>query len=351
MKHPLFNPLKAFVSQGFRVMKKNCFQVLACLIALCLSSSVAFADTSPKKQGVNPAHRQVLRVLTIGNSFTKNAIEYLDEILEADGRFSMVHDQAWRGGCSLQTHWEMVEAHKADPKKGRNYYNRKSLKELLLSDSWDVVVLQQFSVLSDKPESYQPYTTKLVDFIHKLSPDSKIYMHQTWAYRVDDGNNPHGKFVKDYAGSVDPQGDMYRNLRKAYHSVAYESGIKHIIPTGDAFRVARQDPAWVFKYPDPDFDYKSPRYPEVPIQNNSLNVGYFWREEKDGQQHFRFDTHHASLAGQYLGSAVWFEVLFGESVIGNSYVPEGITKEQVSILQRVAHETVANPDNTAPDMD
>ena len=53
------------------------------------------------------------------------------------------------------------------------------------------------------------------------------------------------------------------------------------------------------------------------------------------------DGHHAGKAGKYLIGCVWFEVLYQQSVVGNSYVPEGIDPEYVSFLQQTAHRAVA----------
>ena len=53
------------------------------------------------------------------------------------------------------------------------------------------------------------------------------------------------------------------------------------------------------------------------------------------------DGHHANLAGEYLGACVWYEVLFGESVVGNSFVPPGLDKTHAHFLQETAHKAVA----------
>lgn len=56
----------------------------------------------------------------------------------------------------------------------------------------------------------------------------------------------------------------------------------------------------------------------------------------------KYDGHHANTAGEYLGGAVWYEFMFGHSVVGNSFVPPGMTKADVAILQRIAHATVTD---------
>ena len=59
---------------------------------------------------------------------------------------------------------------------------RVSIKEALLSRSWDIVTLQQASNLSFKQASYYPYINELYDYIKTCVPKAKIVLHQTWAY-------------------------------------------------------------------------------------------------------------------------------------------------------------------------
>ncbi len=60
----------------------------------------------------------------------------------------------------------------------------------------------------------------------------------------------------------------------------------------------------------------------------------------DGTPALRFDGHHANQAGQYLGACVWYEVLFGESVAANPYVPDGLDADWARTLRRTAHDAV-----------
>jgi hypothetical protein len=46
--------------------------------------------------------------------------------------------------------------------------------------------VQQASIKSHDLETYRPHMANLVDYIKKYAPKSKIIVHQTWAYRVDD---------------------------------------------------------------------------------------------------------------------------------------------------------------------
>lgn len=279
-----------------------------------------------------------MRLLTIGNSFAGNATRFLDDIVGASGRFSLALGKANIGGCSLERHWNHVVRHKDDPAdpEGKPYDGR-SLKDMLLSDAWDVVTIQQFSWISHDVDTYRPYARYLHDYARAYAPGAEVRFHQTWAYRADDD----GRIGPEYS-----QAQMHADIRAACHAVAAELGIT-IIPVGEAFANARKHPEWNFSR-DPAYDYENPTYPELPSEPQSLCRGYFWREDEEGGHSLGLDTHHANTAGEYLGAAVFYECLFGESVVGNRFVPEGVTEKDAAFLQRIAHETVQDTSNVTP---
>ena len=56
------------------------------------------------------------------------------------------------------------------------------------------------------------------------------------------------------------------------------------------------------------------------------------------------DGYHLDLTiGRYIASCTWYEAIFGESVIGNSFIPEGMTPEQARIAQEAAHAAIIAP--------
>lgn len=273
--------------------------------------------------------KETIRLFMVGNSFSANATKYLKEIAAADG-CEVVLGIANIGGGSMEEHWRGVLQHKNNPKQGYSYGAR-CLEDLLKSEEWDVVTIQQRSAISAKLETYRPFAKNLYEFIKTTVPNAEVRMHQTWAYRVDD--------IGYKAGYT--QEDMHNAIRKNFHTIAGELGVK-IIPVGEAFAQVRTHPEWIFER-DPNFNYDNPVFPDVPIEKPSLNVGARWKSDK-----FWVDTHHASPLGEYLGSAVFFEALFGKSVVGNSYVPEGISDEDVAFFQQIAHDIVADEKNINP---
>lgn len=278
-----------------------------------------------------------VRLLTIGNSFSRNATNHLDDLAKAGGH-TLIHRPIVVGGASLELHATKLQKHQADPTDKEGLYtNGRSLEDELLAEKWDFVTIQQASIKSHDPATYQPFARWLAEAIAKHAPTARLLVHQTWAYRVDD---PRFTKPSHKPGEPKTQREMYLGLTNAYKTLANDLGAG-ILPVGDAFFLADTDPTWAYR-PDADFDFKTAVAPALPDQTHSLHTGWRWRKPKGGgEAKLAMDGHHANLAGEYLGACVWYEILFGESAVGNSYVPQGIEPDHAAFLQKIAHRAVA----------
>ncbi len=277
------------------------------------------------------ASTDTLHLFLIGNSFSQNATRYLHQIA-ADGGHGLVIGRAELGGSPLKRHWDHAEAAEADSldPKGRPY-NGKSLRMLLSNGTWDIVTIQQYSMHSADPTTYDPYARKLYEYIKALQPQAEVVFHQTWAYRSDaDG---FGQVAEGQTAQTEKE--MWEKSRSAYHAKAAGLGVR-VIPVGDAFWKVDSDSKWGYKK-DKGFNYENPEYPALPDQNHSLHVGYRWTNDKK----LGFDSHHASEAGCYLGGLVWYSFLFNESPTQVGFVPENLSADFATYLKKVAEKTVA----------
>ena len=266
-----------------------------------------------------------VKLLATGNSFSRNATQFLPDIVKAGGD-SLTLKQISLSGAPLAVHWTNAAAFQSGATNAQA-----AAWSALKEQKWDFVTFQQSSMNSFKVETYRPFAKLLHDYIKTQAPTAEVVIHETWAYREDEP-----LFNKDFS-----QRDMYAQLRQAYSTIASELGCR-LIPVGDAFQNARTDPAWKGVFPDPNFDYKNPKHPALPDQTHSLNVGYSWKTDKNGKMSLALDARHASIAGRYLAAAVWYEFLFGHSVVGNTFTPQELTAADVAVLQRIAHQTVAD---------
>lgn len=280
---------------------------------------------------------KTVRLLTIGNSFSANATHYLKDLATAGGH-TLIHNSLVIGGASFQVHADKAKLHEEKPQdKAGLYTSGRGLKENLALDQWDYVTIQQASIKSHDYATYQPYAGWLHDYIARYAPQAKLLVHETWEYRVDD---PRFAVKEPKPGEPKTQDEMYQGLRASYDKIAAEFSAR-IIPTGDAFHLADTDPKWGYK-PDPKpFNPKTAKQPELPDQTHSLHVGWRWSKSKDGKKTtLGMDGHHANMAGEYLGACVWYEVLFGESAVGNSHIPKGLDADYARFLQETAHRAV-----------
>lgn len=251
--------------------------------------------------------RAMIKVLAIGNSFSQDAVEHLHAIAQAGG-VEMTVGNLYIGGCPLSLHWDnaRTNAKVYEFSKTGQPMRMSSIQEAIEGDYWDYITLQQASHDSGIPETYEPYLTNLFEYIKSLAPQVEQLMHQTWAYEIDSTHEGFAKYNND-------QSVMFKALKDTYCHFADSLGIR-LIPCGEAMQLARAAAP---------FDYA-----------------------KGGRSLCR-DGFHASLSlGRYLLGAVWFEVLTGESILDNPYVPDAIGEDskpseiEMAVLKDSAHQAV-----------
>ncbi len=239
----------------------------------------------------------MIRILSIGNSFSQDAQHYLHQIAKNEGE-EIACTNLYIGGCSLERHCANLSA---DPesyaleKNGVCFTGETStILDALKSEAWDYVTLQQASRLSTDFANYLPYIQELAETVRKYAPSAKLLIHQTWAYEQG------SEMLEQNLGYSD-QHDMLRDLQNAYALACKEIHADGMIPCGEAMM----------------------------------------RAIDSGLQVHR-DTFHAGLgAGRYLLGLVWYMTLTGKKVV-NGYIPleEEATGQQLAIAKAAAEQTV-----------
>ncbi len=228
-----------------------------------------------------------VKILTIGNSFADNACHYLKEITESVEGCNILIQKANLGGCSLERHAELIE--KSEQDANNKPYRGKSLKELLESNDWDVVTIQQVSSNSFRKETFQPYADQIVGYVEKYAPESKVYIHETWPYAPD------CKRLTEYSIS---HKKMYKKLNRNYKKLSKRYDTPKL-RSGDAFYLANK-------------------------KDGSVDL---WNSN---------DRFHASNNGCYLAGCVWFKELFNVNPEEITFVPEDISAETAKFLREIA---------------
>lgn len=281
---------------------------------------------------------KTIKLLTIGNSFARNALTHLESMAEGTDSVRFEVGQANLGGCSLERHSNLADFTGKHP--DCHFYNlcedesgepvMVNLQEALNHRPWDVVTLQQVSRQSWRRETFEPYLDRLQKRVKSSAPDAEVLLHQTWAYRSD---SPF--LVKNCM----TQEMMFERIRDnySYYSRKYDF---RIIPSGQALQNVRRSPERKFTWPEPDFDYHNPQPLELPRQEHSLAVGWKWniKNTPDGIPSLRLDANHLNNWGCYLIGCVWFEFLTGMSIYESDFRPDAIDADTADFLREKAHE-------------
>ncbi len=284
-------------------------------------------ETEETAEAADPAEDDVMRILMIGNSFCYYFPDELYGLAEAAG-IKMQVCNVYYSGCRLQWHWEWLLQNEAKyqyfsydesgrTQKPQTADGKYTLKQCLAEEAWDVITLQQHfgpqtaGSYEDCYKSCNPYGEKLLDFLKKQYPKAQFYFQQTWAYQV--GYSKENGTITDSA----MQQNHHENIRRACLQLCEDLSLARI-PSGDAWHLARNNPA----------------------------IGDILCNKGPGGDSTKGDFYHEGTTGggQYLNACVWFEVLTGKSVIGNTFRPADydLDETRAVLLQQIAHQAVAD---------
>lgn len=231
-----------------------------------------------------------MNVLSIGNSFSRDAQRYLHGIAEADG-VKIDSYNLYISGCALSRHFRNIHsgdrAYRLDV-NGTETTFAVSLKEALLNCDWDVITLQQASPVSIFYESYQPYLDEIANYVRRLCPKARLVLHQTWAYEE-------GSERLLMASGYTHRADMFRDLEKAYQKAFDAIRASGLIPSGALFEA---------------------------LAPTGVKL--------------HLDTYHASRGfGRYALGLLWYTYLTGRDVTENgfSYFDAPISAEEMSLAK------------------
>ncbi|MBP5771472.1 MAG: DUF4886 domain-containing protein [Bacteroidaceae bacterium] len=258
-----------------------------------------------------------LRVLAIGNSFTEDAVYFVDDLLDSahiDASTYSVYFVS-HASASLE-HWCKV-AEENQPltltyTAGKRMPIESGTLPEILAQDWDVITLQQKSDDAINYDSFNPWLRQLIDLALQYCPNPNVTLAWQTAWSYND------TFMTEYSNYA-----CWQLIILAMLKMRANDGIDLIIPVGTAIQNAR---------------------------NTSLN----------SESQLTRDGWHLDYGiGRYIAACTWVEALFapvyGFSVIGNlampvmgefpptRYNPTPVTEENRSIAQHCAVAAVANP--------
>ena len=320
-------------------MKRNLAFMLA--LTLCLSLFAACGKTEETKQTEEPEKEEVdmfansmqksdpsqddaYNLLLVGSSAFVYQLEEIVGMAKAAGIKMVIYD-LYYDGCRLKWHCDWLASGENKyqmyyvDENGRTVTENVGLPYAMGLANWDAIGLcaggaQEMRQLSaeDFVSSRKATLDELVGMFRKEFPASKLYWQQHNAYQVGFSNASFSILSPDQQQA---DADTYRKQSK----LIAETYDMEWIPRGDAGMIARANPV-----------VGDTLCARLGIQGNMGD-----------------NAHEGDIGGgQYVTACCWFEILFGQSCIGNTWRPDyDLSEEKIAALQQAAHEAVANRNN------
>lgn len=187
--------------------------------------------TTTTTRPTTPPKPEPLRVLSIGNSLSKDAHSQLAMLAEFEGR-ELYTLNLFHSGCTLKQHvsfWQKGEAAYWVEENGDSRtldWNKKvRLMDVLPVGTWDIITIQEGVSSSCNYETMLENGKKLQLIIKSHQPKAKVFIHQTWA--LADGNQYH---TEETGGTFD---SMWVQMEENYNRLSQDLGLP-LIPAGKA---------------------------------------------------------------------------------------------------------------------
>ena len=179
----------------------------------------------------------MFKLLGIGNSFSDDAFEWVDQILQELNIEERAVNNLYIGGCSVSDH--VFNMRNDLPKYDYRRFSYKlsspniKISEALKLDDWQYITLQQASHDSGTPEAYE-FLGELIRRVNEMKPqNAKLYWHMTWAYNQNTTHPCFPRYDSD-------QTKMYNAIVDCVKTqvLKFDDFVK-VIPSGTAIQNAR----------------------------------------------------------------------------------------------------------------
>ena len=227
-----------------------------------------------------------MKILCVGNSFAVDASTYVHQIAKHIGKDIDIH-VLYIGGCPINLHWKNFQS----KEKAYEFYINGNKTPAMWCDifegleytKYDYITFQQRSGDSGDADTFFPELNLLREAISKNYQGVHL-LHKTWSYAKEFSHDKYGSNPLD-------QDAMDNDVENAYIEACKRSGIKYIIPSGEAIKLARKH--------------------------------YGDRLNRDG--------YHLNEMGRLLAGIVWVMYFLGLDDINlDGFVPRGFTYDDVT---------------------
>ena len=302
----------------------------------------------PKKADDN-----VINVLMVGSSFCYYYVQELYALGQAAGIDIRVCN-LYYSGCPLEKHYNWWATGQSNYQYYETYHNGRvltsnvSLEWGLAQHDWDFISLQESSSKSfqnypDHAQNTKGMWEPLLSYFLEQFPDAQVLWHQPWTYQAADHVKEGTSYTPELQQSNQDKIEHFVKEICDYYNVPAGETLIQRVNTGRAWQIMRTE------Y---DYDFLTCRLGKTNPVSGVANAGDGYHDGDIG-------------GGQLLNACVWFEIITGQSVIGNTYIPEyatsstladslmaqvnvektdkgyALTSEFVAEIQQAAHKAVA----------
>lgn len=249
----------------------------------------------------------VLKILSIGNSFSDDMMEYTAQIA-LDAGYTVSLGNLHIGGCNLERHVFNAQNDLAayDYRTTTNgvwtTVSSTKMCDALSAEDWDFITFQQSSGLSGMADTYSDAAV-LADYVRQFAPNAQFVWHMTWAYQQ---NSTHADFAK-YGND---QLTMYYDICSCVSEMILpDERFTAVCPSGTAIQNARS----------------------ASVFGDTLT--------RDG---FHLAIPHGRYAA---GLMLCYTVcdMTAEDLLALSYAPSGITADQDTIIKQAVLAAAESP--------
>ena len=182
----------------------------------------------------------VLKILTIGNSFSRDAMAYVYDIALAAGAEEVYLGDMYIGSCTVAKHLKNAK----EDNGAYSYFTNENdkwvehtkykMSDAIKSQDWDFISIQQNCENSGRPEKYSDLQ-ELVTIVKSqaTNPNVEIVWHMTWAVQNDYTGNLFVHYQMD-------QETMYNAIVNAVKQEVFPiEEITRVIPNGTVMQNIR----------------------------------------------------------------------------------------------------------------
>lgn len=310
--------------------------VLASMLGLCAcqknpetAQSADATTTAPTTEFVlpsgimqkyDPTEDDTFNLLLVGSSGSYYYVEELQGMLEAAGIKARVCN-IYYSGCLLSQHYNWWKNNEANyeffttDENGRSKEENVSLEYCMQQRNWDAICLSESGTgklrvgeAQTLLKERETYLTELYAYFRQEFPLSDMLWQENGAYEKG--------YSKGFTiETTEQQAEDTRHFREFSIAIAEKYNVTWV-PRGEASQI----------------------YRETPGVEDNLTARLGVNNDKGDQYH------DGDIGGgQYLTACAWFEVLTGQSCIGNTWRPNyTLSEEKIQLLQECAHKAVEN---------